>query len=662
MSKLRYAFFSDPDIALRTYIISSKEHLDSILEKLARIGVFEPVLMDNAGKEVERIKEYITLVEECKKIFDVINSYIEEPLTVEITDLPPDVRQELLKLRERLGKVLAELKVLDGRKKENTEKLKELEVLERYVKYLEPTYRGASGSILDYDGTLIVARTVLGSRTEVEAVKKRALFTVGELTVDEQNIITTLIFERDVIDEIIKEFSGKNLKVIKVRTYEAGTLGDMVSRIGSEKEAVRRDLEYVEARMREVVNTYLPDIALLKVLIDAEYTKIELLKIALESKYLSLLVGWIPRSKKELLLGELRGRPVHVIFEEAAEPPVDFNNLEPFKPFEMFTELNGYPSPREWDPTPFLTYFFAFFVALMLPDVGYAIGLLIASKLFLPLFVQSRETLQKLQRVVNLTAICMVVTGLLSASFFGNLLGSYIPLPPVLPSLSSLEQAADYVLRSIVLALYIGYISMLVTHGVGLLKAVIKTRDMWTAIGEVVIISLMIFGPPYLTWKLGTIDIDVFKLGDIVPQTIVEYVVFTSLGIYILYKIKTTGPLGAMMWIFDVIGPFADVLSFIRIAGVGAASSLLAAVFNTYLASFVSSVASINIAIGIIVGVVMGFLLHVFILASSVLGPYIHALRLISYEMATKFYEGAGRRIAPVKVSLGPTIFGGSTR
>ena len=662
MSRLRYAFFSDPDIALRTYAITPKDNLDAVLEKLMRIGAFEPVTTENPGEEARKIKEYIELVDECKKIFDSISSYIEEPITVEITEMPSNLRQELLKLREQLGSVLAELEVLSNKKKESTEKLKELEILERYVRYLAALYPEADGSILDHDGTLTIVKTVLGPRAEIEAVKRRALFTVGELAVDEQNIVATLVLERRVADEVLKEVSEKGLKIVVAGAYRSEPLRDVADRIDSEKESLRRDLQYAETRIKEIVRTNIHYIALLKVLVDTEYTKVELLKTALESKHLSLLAGWILKSRKESLLRELRGSPVHVIFEEIAEPPVDFNNLEPFKPFEMFTELNGYPSPREWDPTPILTYFFALFVALMLPDVGYAIGLLIASRLFLPLFVQSKETLRRLQRVVDLTAACMVVTGLLSASCFGNLLGNYIPLPPVLPSLSSLDQAADYVLRSIVLALYIGYICMLVTHSIGFLRAVTKTRDMWTAIGEVVMIALMIFGPPYLTWRLGTVDIDVFKLGRLIPQNIVEYVIFASVGIYIAYKIKTTGPLGAVMWIFDVIGPFADVLSFIRIAGVGAASSLLAAVFNTYLASLVSAVSAVNIAVGIIAGVVMGFLLHLFILAASVLGPYIHALRLITYEMATKFYEGSGRRIAPVRISLGPVTFGGSSR
>ena len=663
---IKQIIVSNPDVALKTYVIAPRDYADTVLEKMVKLGVFEPIHLEEEAKKKE-VEEYINLVEKCKKLFDSINSYIEEPLTIEVREIPANTRQTLESLYNKLSNVLNLLMELDKKRNEYHKKVNELSALQKYVDHMNSIHHNTDSSILDYDGALIVVKTFFGLRGSIEALKGKAMYVLGELSIDEQNAFATIAFEKSIADEVLKEVEQRNLREIEIsKTYGYVSLSTLSNMIKADVEKLKVELSNIENRINDIVKNNAYDIALLKILVDVEYSKTELLKVALESKHLSLLSGWVLKSKKDSLYRELGNIPLQIVFEEDPEPPVEFNNLKPFKPFEMFTELNGHPSPREWDPTPLLTYFYAIFFALMFPDIGYAIGLLIGSKYVLPYFVQNPETLQKLRKIVYATAFCAVVTGVLSGSFLGSLIGQYISMfiPSVLPSppprLLDLAATVEYMKSAIKLALLVGYISILVAHLTGFAKAAIKTHDLWTAILEACMVIMIVFGPPFITYKLSFtgINIDVFKLGRVMPVNIIEYIIYATLVVYIFCKIKTSGPAGALFWIFDVIGILADNMSFVRIAGIGAGSALLTEIFNGFVYSAMQSFAAINIALGIVAGIATALMLHIFALAASVLGPYIHSLRLITYEMASKFYEGSGRRITPIRVSLGSISLG----
>lgn len=663
--KWRYVIFSDPDVALKTYIIVSRDYVDTALAELLKLGVFE-VIPQEGEKRAEEIREYIALVEKCRKIVDVLNSHIKEQVEVEIKEIPRDTRKAMEQLSEKLATVVEIVEELDKKEVELSEKLKSTLTLRKYLEHISTAYPNADTTLLDYEGALLTVKTIWGVKSDVDELKKKAEYVTGELVLDGQAVIATVVFRRGVLEDVYREAERRKVRVLEIlKVYGFEHVSSIIKRLQSEENEIRNELEKLSASKSDVIKRHLHDIAMLKILVDAEVSKVELLKNALQSKHLALVLGWIPRSKKDEVRKKLKDIPFSAIFEEDPNPPVEFNNLKQFKPFETFTELNGYPSPREWDPTPFLTYFYILFFSLMFMDVGYAIGLVIGAKYVLPIFVQNPETLKKLRRIAYITAAASIVTGILSGSFFGSLLGQYIapyiPKQMQLPSLPPRLQgdAASVVSFYIRLALLIGYVVVLISHFVGALKALIKSRDLWTALMEIAIIIMMILGPAFLMLRFGiTQKIDVFGLQYKVPEPIINYVIFGALALLVVSKVKTMGFMGVMLWIFDIAGVLGDVFSFIRIAGIGIGSAFLAEIFN----SFIYGALNIAPVVGIFAGIVMAFMLHLFNLACSVLGPYIHSLRLILYEMSSKFYEGSGRRLSPVRITLGIVSLGSTSR
>ncbi|MEM4628167.1 MAG: hypothetical protein QXX37_07800, partial [Ignisphaera sp.] len=65
-----------------------------------------------------------------------------------------------------------------------------------------------------------------------------------------------------------------------------------------------------------------------------------------------------------------------------------------------------------------------------------------------------------------------------------------------------------------------------------------------------------------------------------------------------------------------------------------------------------------NIIVRMVARLLMSFILHLFNLAVSAIGPFVHSLRLCLFEISSKFLEGAGRRIQPVKIAIEPIVLG----
>jgi len=668
--KWRYAFFSDPDVALKTYIIVPRDYVDVALSELLKLGIFEAIPREE-GKRLEEIKEYIALVEKCRKVVDVLNSHIKEHVEVEIKDMPRDTRRAMEQLYEKLASVAEMVEDLDKKEVEYTDKLKNITTLRKYLEHISSLYPNADITIVDYIGSYIAVKTLLGAKSGVDELKKSIEYVAGEIALEGQMVITTVVLRREFLEEFYREAEHKRVRVLEIsKLYGVETLSNIIKRMSAEEEVMKNELRKLEELRNETIKRYLHDIAMLKILIEAESSKAELLKNALQSKHLALVLGWIPMSKRGDVYKSLRDIPFNATFEEDPNPPVEFNNLKPFKPFEMFTELNGYPSPKEWDPTPFLTYFYILFFSLMFPDIGYAIGLIIGARYILPFFVQNPETLKKLRRIAYITAAASIATGILSGSFLGSLIGQYISLalpfqiiPSMPPGLGDYRAVANVVNFYIKLALLLGYIVVLISHIIGSLKAFIKARDLWSALLEISMIIMMIFGPAFLKLHFSVEqNIDVFNLLKILPIQVIDYTIYGTLPVLILAKVKSMGSMGVMLWIFDVVGIMGDIFSFIRIAGIAIGGAMLAEIFNSFVYSTITSLSAISIGIGIIAGIAMAFMLHLFNLACSVLGPYIHSLRLILYEMSSKFYEGSGRRLNPVKVTLGTVSLGTISR
>ena len=96
------------------------------------------------------------------------------------------------------------------------------------------------------------------------------------------------------------------------------------------------------------------------------------------------------------------------------------------------------------------------------------------------------------------------------------------------------------------------------------------------------------------------------------------------------------GSLGLVMGPLEFVGTLGNVLSYLRLAAVGLASTYLATIAN-----------ELSVIVPIWVGVFIGMFFHALNLGLASFSPMIQALRLHYVEFFSKFYESGGKPFRP---------------
>jgi len=643
-----------PDVALRTYIIAPRDGVEALTEDLVRRGFLEPLPPQEASRVLEAVKKRAELSERALLLFKELSSLVKESVEIEIKELPWDTDKAL----ENLVAEFEEIREVARRLVEEAEKtkreLEKIRALKLVVSELSESNGLLDKSLLDYRGEYLVSKTLYGDVKEVESVTSKSLKTLFYRALGEEKAVAVVVLDKSVYDSVKSLIEKLELPVSRVLKDTLSTIIE-VSYVDRVAEDIEATLTNIESRLEELLKSKLYELALLKALAETAQYELSVLNKALSSKYMAVIVGWSLKSKRTELEKLVRAFSGYVVFEEDVNPPVELNNLKPFKPFEILTEVIGYPAPYEWDPTPIITYFYLIFFALMFPDIGYSIGLIIGARLVLPYFVDNKETLRKLIDIATYAGIAGCITGFLANSFFGSLIGSHIGFiaPKLLPSLPARladpEALSSAVISYISLTLLIGYYIVIFAHMVGVVKNAVSGNKSGLVL-EILIVLIAIVGPSAVSTSLR-LNTDVWGLSRFLDQSVIFYTTLTAVILYAVLKSLLDRPLGVMLWLFDIIGILADVLSFIRIAGLALGSAVLAELINNLVLGLIPTLSSLSFIVGLLGGAVVSILFHTVNLGLSALGPFIHSLRLVMYELSTKFYEGSGKRVLLTRVS-----------
>ncbi len=98
--------------------------------------------------------------------------------------------------------------------------------------------------------------------------------------------------------------------------------------------------------------------------------------------------------------------------------------------------------------------------------------------------------------------------------------------------------------------------------------------------------------------------------------------------------------LGAL---YNVTGWLSDLLSYMRLFGMGLATGVIGMVINILVGMVMQSG-----IIGIVLGIVLFAGGHLFNAAINILGAYVHSCRLQYIEFFNKFYEEGGKDFRPL--------------
>ncbi|MBI2665029.1 hypothetical protein HYX12_00215 [Candidatus Woesearchaeota archaeon] len=368
--------------------------------------------------------------------------------------------------------------------------------------------------------------------------------------------------------------------------------------------------------------------------------------------------GWIPkkqRSAVEAALQNVTAEKIHILFEEPGKkdnPPVKLTHSRLVTPFEFLLRLYDLPKYQEIDPTSLLFFTFPLFFGLMLGDFGYGLVLM-----FLFIYLRKKVPAAKqLMGILIFASVISMIFGLVFGEFFGfesvseetgkglcrsigiclekTMLESHglqrviYEFPKLLNRAHSNMDVFGFEVMTILvigavigffhlnLGFLLGFLNELKSHG---LKHAFMAKISWIILQGGIILAIVA--------SMGIIQSSFTWVGIIIA---VSGIILLGLG-------------EGIQGLVEIPAIFSNMLSYMRLGAVGLAGVGLAVVVNEKLAlPFIEKG-----GIFILVGILIFFLGHAINLLLSVIGPFLHGVRLHYVECFSKFFHGGGVEYTP---------------
>jgi len=350
----------------------------------------------------------------------------------------------------------------------------------------------------------------------------------------------------------------------------------------------------------------------------------------LKTERVNVIEGYIPTEKAEEFTEIVKKSQKNAYYLEMQEAekddpnvPILLENSKFTETFESLTSMYSLPKYNEVDPTPLLAPFYFAFFGMMVADAIY--GLLMVIGCFVALRVANlSEDQKRFIRFFYYLGYSTIFWGVC----YGSYLGGLIKIPGLI------DPGSEY-MKVLIMSIVFGLIHLF--FGLGI-KAYMNIREgkyldalydvgfWYMALGGGImwILTMVVSLPPVV----ATISKTVFIIGAVgivltngrdaksIPGKLVS-------GLYSLYGISS------------YVG---DFVSYSRLMALGLSGGFIASAINM-MCGMLFGLGIVGIPLGIIVFIV-GQLFNIFL---SLLGAYVHAIRLIYVEFFGKFYDGGGQ-------------------
>lgn len=346
---------------------------------------------------------------------------------------------------------------------------------------------------------------------------------------------------------------------------------------------------------------------------------------------IAVLTGFAPSENRELVHNFLNNEQIFYLTEDAEkedDPPVKLKNGFFSKLYEPIGELYMLPKYGETDLTPYFAPFYMLFFGLCLGDMGYGLVLLIGAGL-------AKFKMPKLKgylTLVQFLGLGAILMALLPGVMFGAKLQDLFPLP------ESVKELFFSDLKMFWFAIIFGLVQIVFARLLNAVFSIVKKG--WQ------------YGMHNIGWSIVIIWAAFKYASTMVPELVIPPVANYSAiagAALILFFSETGGNIfvrlakGTLAF-YDVTSIFGDMLSYIRLFGLGTAGAILGMVVN--------SVAMSMTGIPYLGWLFAGLMLlvgHIAVLALSSLGAFVHPMRLTFVEFYKNAnFSGGGRAFRPL--------------
>jgi len=322
------------------------------------------------------------------------------------------------------------------------------------------------------------------------------------------------------------------------------------------------------------------------------------------------------------------------------EPPTLLRNPKWVSPVKAVLDMIGVvPGYKELDVSALFLIFLSIFFAFIIGDAGYGL-LFIALTLFGKFKTKGKPATQPALNLLLLMSACCVVFGALTGNYFGIAIES---LPAPLRGLTSnymtgqtsegwnSDLAANHIMF---ICFSIGTLHLTLAHGWNLIRKI----NSWEALADL--------GWLCCTWMLFSVVLNMVLYIEL-PAWITATqlpLLGTGMGLIIFSLVMSKSYFGLVTLALDVINNFVDIISYVRLYAVGAASLAIAQAFNGMAMDMGFSGAG---AIGAAFILFLGHALNIIL---GAMGVMVHGIRLNTLEFSGHAgVEWAGTHFNPFR-------------
>ena len=437
-------------------------------------------------------------------------------------------------------------------------------------------------------------------------------------------LIITSNLEGESVKDILRNnnFSSQKLFGLEEPAIQISRYNEKIKTIQSEIESYDNTIKSLSGNLPKLEIVY-------------EYLMNQKLKMSSSESFMmteniNVIEGYIPSDMVDdftTTINEALSDIYYMSIEEADENdpnvPTLLKNSKFTKAFESLTGMYALPKYNEIDPTPFLAPFYLAFFGMMVADLGYGLIMLVGTVVMLKLFNLSEDT-KNFIRFFFYLSFSTILWGLI----FGSFLGGIIPMPALITPATQYNEL-------LIISIAFGIVHLFFALG---LKAYLSIRD------KRYLDALFDVGFWYMALAGGTVFLIsmVTSLPVIIKNISLAVMVIGMVGIVATGGRSAKGvagkAAGGLYSLYGISSYVGDFVSYSRLMALGLSGGFIASAVNMMVGMLFDK----GIA-GIIGGILVFFIGQAFNIFLSVLGAYVHTIRLTYVEFFGKFYEGGGK-------------------
>ena len=483
---------------------------------------------------------------------------------------------------------------------------------------------------------------------------------------DKVNVYLAIFYLREELERLETVLKKYNFNFVTLTRHKS-TAEDRLFEIYREVLILDDQIEEVTRKIVRLSAEQMKLMVVYEYLDNARQTQ-EANKNLSQQKFTFALNGWFRQKDEKIIVKALQETfPALTLF--ISEPreedlvPVALENKKFIQPFEFITTIYGMPKYNELDPTPFLAPFFFLYFGFCVSDVGYGLILALFSLWVLKKFRLGPQGV-RFFRLFFFCSISTIIVGALTGSWFGNLIDLIAESKPSLFFIKRYKDAMVIIdpmrepKKLLGIALSFGIIQVWfgnIVAGMGNWKNRRYVDILFDQVPMLVFLfGLTGIGMVFLE-LLSSSYVSLFKysiliggLGLVATQGRSEKGVGGKIfyGIYNLYN--------------TLSGYLSDILSYSRLWALGLVTGVMATTINLIsiqfsqiaisFLPFANRILFLKIIITSCLLIVLFVCGHLVSFLMSLLGAFVHPVRLQFVEFFSKFFKAGGTSFKPFKV------------